>query len=263
MAARSYTATRPESIPSFRRIDAAKVADTAAALARRIAERFPGSGLSGLARELHAIASDAAARAAALGRPDWGLRVAACALGAALVAVVVVAVAGVGLPSRVGTFQELVQMLESGINDAVFVGIAIFFLASLENRRKRRRALDLIEELRSLAHIVDMHQLTKDPDRFHEDFAPTPASPPAELTRAQLARYLDYCTELLAITSKVAALYAQELADPVVLAAVDEIENLTSGLSRKIWQKIMILDAIDWGGPPPAGSETRGRRLAG
>ena len=31
---------------------------------------------------------------------------------------------------------------------------------------------------------------------------------------------------------------------PVTLAAVNEIENLTNGLSRKIWQKIMIFDRI-------------------
>lgn len=31
--------------------------------------------------------------------------------------------------------------------------------------------------------------------------------------------------------------------DSVVLQAVDEVEALTMGLSRKIWQKIMILDA--------------------
>ena len=32
--------------------------------------------------------------------------------------------------------------------------------------------------------------------------------------------------------------------DAVALAAVNEIENLTTGLSRKIWQKIMILYAM-------------------
>jgi hypothetical protein len=35
---------------------------------------------------------------------------------------------------------------------------------------------------------------------------------------------------------------AQHQQDPVVLAAVNDIEVLTSNLSRKIWQKIAILD---------------------
>jgi hypothetical protein len=40
----------------------------------------------------------------------------------------------------------------------------------------------------------------------------------------------------------VAALYAQTFDDPVVLSAVEELETLTTALSGKIWQKIMILD---------------------
>ncbi len=34
----------------------------------------------------------------------------------------------------------------------------------------------------------------------------------------------------------------RELDDDVVLAAVNEVETLTTGLSRKIWQKLMILE---------------------
>jgi len=64
------------------------------------------------------------------------------------------------------------------------------------------------------------------------------------MTRFELSRYLDYCTDLLSLTSKVAALYVQDLQDPVVLNAVNDVENLTTGLARKIWQKIMILDSL-------------------
>jgi hypothetical protein len=59
----------------------------------------------------------------------------------------------------------------------------------------------------------------------------------------ELTRYLDYCSEMLSLTSKLAALYAQNLPDPVVIDAVNEIESLTTNLSQKIWQKITILDA--------------------
>lgn len=55
-----------------------------------------------------------------------------------------------------------------------------------------------------------------------------------------MKRYLEYCSERLAITSKLAALQAQGLNDPVVLGAVNDIESLCSDLSRKIWQKITI-----------------------
>jgi hypothetical protein len=61
------------------------------------------------------------------------------------------------------------------------------------------------------------------------------------MTNFELNRYLDYCSEMLALSGKVAALYAQDFEDADVVAAVNDIEDLTSGLSRKIWQKIMIL----------------------
>jgi hypothetical protein len=62
------------------------------------------------------------------------------------------------------------------------------------------------------------------------------------LSRAQLTRYLEYCAELLALVSKLAALHAQDLQDAVVLEAVNDVETLTADLSRKVWQKITILD---------------------
>ncbi|HUE38002.1 MAG TPA: hypothetical protein VMR29_00760, partial [Candidatus Binatia bacterium] len=55
-------------------------------------------------------------------------------------------------------------------------------------------------------------------------------------------RYLDYCSEMLSIVSKIAALYVQDLRDTLTLSAVDEVESLTAGLSRKVWQKIAIID---------------------
>jgi hypothetical protein len=89
-----------------------------------------------------------------------------------------------------------------------------------------------------------MHQLTKDPEYVIGAAAPTPSSPDRTMTRLELARYLDYCSELLAITNKLAALYVQSLNDPVVLDSANGIQALTVGLSGKIWQKIMILDTI-------------------
>ena len=50
------------------------------------------------------------------------------------------------------------------------------FLVTLEVRLKRRRALAAIHELRAMAHIIDMHQLTKDPDRIGTDEGPRMAS---------------------------------------------------------------------------------------
>jgi hypothetical protein len=57
-----------------------------------------------------------------------------------------------------------------------------------------------------------------------------------------MSRYLDYCSELLALTGKLAALYSQAVPDEGVAQAVTDIELLGSSLSRKIWQKISMID---------------------
>ena len=49
---------------------------------------------------------------------------------------------------------------------------------------------------------VDMHQLTKDPERLRADFPATAESPTVELTADELGRYLDYCSELLPLVAK-------------------------------------------------------------
>ena len=63
------------------------------------------------------------------------------------------------------TLPELAQGIEAAIGDVVYVAVAVFFLVTIETRVKRRRALRAIHELRSIAHVIDMHQLTKDPER--------------------------------------------------------------------------------------------------
>ena len=131
------------------------------------------------------------------------------------------------------------------MNKVVLIGAAIFFLVTFENRIKRKRALAALHELRSLAHVIDMKQLTKDPARLVQQVILTPSSPKSTMTAYELTRYLDYCTEMLSLTGKVAALYAQEFRDDVVLSSVNDLENLTTGLSRKIWQKILILHKLD------------------
>ena len=233
------------------RLDADAVAKTIDLLCRRVEERFPGAGLSHVARELARIAAQTRETAAAIARPILTVRVAV----AVLIALVTMFLAGTFASLRrprepVEAFQ-FIQVLESGINDVVLVGAGIFFLVTLETRIKRRRALAALRELRAVAHIIDMHQLTKDPAWVTGRGEKSSILPPREMTRFELSRYLDYCSEMLSITGKIAALYIQSFDDDVAVAAVNEVENLTTGLSRKIWQKLMILYAM--GPEAPAG----------
>jgi hypothetical protein len=65
------------------------------------------------------------------------------------------------------------------------------------------------------------------------------------MTKVELQRYLDYCSELLSLIGKTAVLYAQQLPDEVVLSSANELEQLCSSLSQKIWQKLIILNGAE------------------
>ncbi len=230
----------------FRNLDAAQIVTTVDLLVRRIEERFPKASLTEVAREVARVARGAADRVVALERPNLALRGGVWALVVGLVAVLFVVAPALHLSWQIRAGTELVQTLDASLESLFFIGGGMLFLVTLESRLKRSRALAALHELRALAHIVDMHQLTKDPDVLLASGPRTESSPERAMTDFELNRYLDYSTELLALIGKVAALYSARMSDAVVLAAVDEVEELTTGLSHKIWQKIAIVrDAAD------------------
>jgi len=194
-------------------------------------------------REVIQLAEKARDTADEAARPILSIRLAAAALVALILAGLAVTGYVLSTPEEPLTLVEFVQVLEDGINDVVLIGLAVFFMASLERRIKRRRILAAISELRSVAHVVDMHQLTKDPGRIVSRAGATASSPTRDMTPEMLSRYLDYSSELLSLIGKVAALYVQRFDDDLVLAAVNEVESLTSGLSAKVWQKLIILES--------------------
>ena len=220
-----------------------RIEETIDQLARRIDERFSGASLGNVCRQLHATASQAARRAAWISRPHYSLRIGIGVLIAAILTGSFGALVALKPPEGDVDSLQFVQIFEAAINDLVLIGAAIFFLMTLETRIKRRRALVALHELRSIAHIIDMHQLTKDPERILSPGHETASSPRQALTPFQLSRYLDYCTEMLSLTGKIAALYVQNFDDSVALESASDLEALVTGLSRKIWQKIIIVDS--------------------
>ena len=311
-------------------LDPERIVYTISKLERRIEERFPGASLAKVCGRLVGIAEKTVSRLDRVAKPILWLGAGTWMMASLVVMGFVTLLARVvstpDLPGGVDSALTLLQALETGMQDVVFVGLALAFLISAENRIKRGRALRYMRELRAMAHIVDMHQLTKDPGRLIRPAGETESSPDrthgrrtgplsglllrdvvddrqdrsalrrtlqrqrgasggrrgggahdwaepenlaedhdsrrtarsggqptgrvdgqlgqlqARLGGKQLGRYLDYCSEMLSMTAKIAALYAERFSDNVVLQAVDEVEALTTGLSRKIWQKIMILD---------------------
>ena len=227
-------------------LDPARVVKTFDKLQARVQERFPTSGLAQVCADLTLVARETAGRARRLSRPYFGLR-----LLAALT--IVVAIAGQvyaaslvdwSLIGRKVDAPGAAEGLQAAVNLAILAFGALWFLITAEQRLKRRRILNALFELRAFAHVIDMHQLTKDPTIILADGPATASSPERRMTEFELSRYLDYCAEMLALTAKLAALYANQSHDEVVFAAVNEVENLTSNLGRKIWQKIMILSQL-------------------
>lgn len=225
----------------YRTLDKDRIAATATLLERRIGERFPDAGLRKVASEIVALSGDIGRQTADLEKPILWLR--AVTILAIAAAAAIFALVGTVLSfDRISTGAfDFVQGIEASLNTLVFAGVGFWTLVTLEERFKRRRALDGLHALRSVIHIIDMHQLTKDPNALLRLGPRTSSSPGREMSEFELSRYLDYCAEALSLAGKIAALYAQSSRDPVVIAAVNDIESLTSGMAAKIWQKIMIV----------------------
>jgi hypothetical protein len=225
----------------YQTLDEDVIIRTIALLGQRVGERFPARGLAQTALYLLELARKSVREARQLRQPSWlarALVLAALAIGAYGLYLF----RGLVPDLKGGAMSptELAQGLDASFNIIILVGLAVAFLIGLEARFKRRRALGGLYRLRAIAHVIDMHQLTKDPPSILGDDR-TPNSPTRDLTHGQLLRYLDYCSEMLSMTAKLAALYVQHFPDAVVISSVNDVEVLTTNLSRKIWQKIIIV----------------------
>ena len=223
---------------------AAHVGATVAHLERRIFARFGERGLTKVARDLghlvvlvqtQADQSHDRLRRTTLVARSVGMAI----IGATLVALVFSMRSAV--IDGMARTTDWVPLIESVVNDLVFAAIAVVFLWAFPERLERRTLLRLLHRLRSLAHVIDMHQLSKDPEQLSPTYKPTEQSIVHGLDAEQLHHYLTYCSEMLSLTAKTAALCGEHTTDGVVLETTSDIETLTTELSNKIWQKISLL----------------------
>lgn len=228
---------------SAQRLDATRIIDTVATLKKRIHERFPDAGLYRVCDQVLSIARDAKQRADAIARPNYWARALSVLVIVSVIGATAATLLAIKAENETLSIAEWIQVSEAAANDIIIIGAVIFFAMTLESKWKRKRILAAIHELRSLAHIIDMHQLTKDPERTLATSAKldTASSPKRTMNAFQLSRYLDYCSEMLSLIGKIAVLYVQDYPDTEAVGAVNDVETLTTSLSRKIWQKIMIL----------------------
>ncbi len=57
----------------------------------------------------------------------------------------------------------------------------------------------------------------------------------------ELHHYFDYCSELVSLIAKTAALCAERTRTRSCSSTVSKIETLTRQMSQKIWQKISLV----------------------
>lgn len=230
----------------FRNLNPVKIEKTVRALSSRIAERFPDSGLSKICQELLEVVKTSEQNCMKIRKPSLWLRIPIYLTILLILMILFSALWSLEFPNATHLqLAEFVEVLDAGMNATVLIGAAVLFLITAETRIKRRNALKAVHELRALAHVIDMHQLTKDPERILANWKGTASSPLETLTAFQLTRYLDYCSEMLSLLGKIAALYGQDFDDEVVLASVSDLETLTTELSQKIWQKIIIIHSLE------------------
>lgn len=234
-------------------LESDKIISSLEVLSTRIYDRFPQSGLYQVSKQLLSFGRNAKEDAEWVARPIMVLRI----FSAFFVLMFIIAVIWtlrnfliLEDNRELLRLENFIPLLEAGINDIILISAGIFFLVSAETRIKHRRVLNSLHRLRVFAHIIDMHQLHKDPERILQRGELTPSTPQINMTSFELNRYLDYCSELLSLTGIIAGLYSQNSEDPVIVDAVSDIEQLTNGISRKIWQKLMILDLLDIQGQP-------------
>ena len=239
----------------YQSLDGNRIVDTVKGLLKRVCESFPDANLHVVCGDLVSLAKNVNSRSEHFGRRVYWLHGVAyiptilCLLGVGVVAIVHRGdFRSVDL-RQITRLDSMLPLLDAGTNVAIVVGALLLFLLTIETRWKRSKALAVIHEIRSIAHIIDMHHLTKDLGSVLAKMDST--SDPSHTTIKNpndLNCYLDYCSEMLALTGKMAALCIQHFNDPVVLAAVTEIETMTTGLSNKIWQKKMVLYQASWEG---------------
>lgn len=221
-------------------LNADRVQQTLDQLCRRIDARFRNSGLFDVCRKLAAISKETNTIRARIRRPIYVVRILTLLVAAGFIAAGTVTFAHLRFETDL-TLIGFIEASEAGANLLILLALGFFYLVNLESRIKRKQVVAAINRLRDIAHVIDMHQLTKDPNTKALATHITSVSPTRDLSPFELSRYLDYCSEMLSLVSKLGYLYIAEYNDPTATAAANELESLADGLSRKIWQKLLIL----------------------
>jgi len=220
----------------YKHLNIDKITDVIQTLSLRIEDRFPQADLLQVCLELKELAIKSKGANLKLAKPYILIRI-------ALILLIIIASTSIVYTLLMLKFDEslfrvgnFITVSEAFLNETITIGFAFYFLYKYEDILKQKKILIALQELRTIAHIIDLHQLTKDPTHILAE--KTKNSPKLDFTKAEVNRYLIYCSEMLSLTSKVAATYAFNNKDEMILNTIHDIEVLCSTLSSKMVQKI-------------------------
>jgi hypothetical protein len=228
------------------------LADAAATLEARIRARFPASSLLANASWLRVLIGLAPGETAAYRRRFALLRMSFVLFSLAAVGLCGFGVYRLNLNYKPDSVVELAQLIESGINDAIFLALGAYFLFRLEPWIKRHRMMVFLGTLRDLVHVTQLLQMNKDPERVvRPRAAATDSDGVAHLDSGKpadafsnaflMGRYLDYCLDLLTLISATAAFVGRDISDKPLRDGIWELEELCSSISSKISNKTLML----------------------
>lgn len=175
-------------------------------------EEFPSSGLAAVANEVAAVSEGSVDRFHQIQKPRIMMRL--------MVGILVLcAISGPFLFSVLVNFSEEVTNLgdfleatDAGLHMILLLAEGIVFLVGMKNRTRRHQALEALAEYRSLADLVELHQINKAPGL---DLKEAPENDIRTVRTVEaLASYLDFSGVLLSIIGKLSAYYAQHPSIP-------------------------------------------------
>ena len=225
-------------VTMYQQLNIDKIIEIIQTLSLRIQDRFPQADLLNVNSELKELAIKSKATNAQLAKPYILIRIAFILLIFIASASIIYTMFMLKFDDSLLAVQNFITVSEAFLNETVTIGFAFYFLYKFEDFIKQKKILTALQELRTIAHIIDLHQLTKDPTHILAE--KTKNSPKREFTKAEVSRYLIYCSEMLSLTSKIAATYVFNNKDEMILNTIHDIEVLCSTLASKIWQKIEL-----------------------
>lgn len=220
------------------------VGETASRLVERIQQRFGDDPLTDIARQVLDVAKMSEKRIARALRVGFFIRMLTWPLVLAAGVGIAWWVKSLNLTLRVNDAGDLAQSLDSVFQLLLVLGAGGWFLLSIGTKAQRRSLFKALQELHALTQVIDLVQLDKDPDRLHfSSDQRTPTSPTLGKanTAFLLGRYLDYCSELLSVLSKIACLYRERVSDEAVLSRLGDFDRLSNQLRANIGSKMGLI----------------------